>query len=81
LQNQLRLYVQALLAMLLLQPLPVPTSPGVDGTKKASGFANQPSTMLSGILKDVAAANAVTAAAAAAPASTGDRLSSVNLLV
>jgi hypothetical protein len=48
---------------------------------KASGFAKQPATVLGGILKDLAVANAVTSATAAAPVATDHRPASVNLLV
>jgi len=59
---------------------PPGTPPGVDA-KHASGLAGQPATVLGGILKDLATANAVTPASAAAPANTDDRPASVNLLV
>lgn len=57
------------------------TPPGVDNKDKASGLASQPATVLGGILKDLATANAVTIANAAAPANTAHRSSSVNRLV
>ncbi len=60
---------------------PPGTPPGDDSKDKASGFASQPATVLGGILKDLATANAVTAANAAAPANTDHRSSSVNRLV
>jgi hypothetical protein len=59
---------------------PPGTPPGVDANH-ASGLAGQPATVLGGILKDLATANAVTPASAAAPANTDGRPASVNLLV
>jgi hypothetical protein len=59
---------------------PPGTPPGVDA-KQASGFAGQPATVLGGILKDLATANAVSPASAVEPANTDYRSSSVNLLV
>jgi hypothetical protein len=59
---------------------PPGTPPGVDA-KHASGLAGQTATVLGGILKDLATANAVTPASAAAPANTDGRPASVNLLV
>jgi hypothetical protein len=60
---------------------PPGTPPGVDSKDKASGLGSQPATVLGGILKDLATANAVTAASAAAPANTDDRPARLNLLV
>jgi hypothetical protein len=60
---------------------PPGTPPGDDSKDKASGLASQPATVLGGILKDLATANAVTPASAAAPANTDGRPASVNLLV
>ncbi len=60
---------------------PPGTPPGADSKNNVSGRANQPATMLGGILKNLATANGVTAASAAAPANTDYLSSSVNLLV
>ena len=60
---------------------PPGTPPGVDSKDKAAGLASQPATVLGGILKDLATANAVTAASAAAPTNTDYPSLRVNLLV
>jgi len=60
---------------------PPGTPPGDDSKDKASGLASQPATVLGGILKDLATANAVTPASDAAPGNTDYRPASVNRLV
>jgi hypothetical protein len=60
---------------------PPGTPPDVDSKDKASGLASQPATVLGGILKDLATANAVTTASDAAPGNADYRSSSVNRLV
>lgn len=60
---------------------PPGTPPGADSKDKASGNANQPATVLGGILKDLATANAVTASGATAPANNDHRPAGVDLLV
>jgi hypothetical protein len=54
---------------------PPGSPPGTSSkTDKTSGFDKQPVTILDGALKDLTAANAVTAASAAAPANPSQQL-------
>lgn len=55
--------------------------PGDNSRDKASGLASQAAIVLGGYPQDLALANAVTPASAAAPVATDHRPESVNLLV